>query len=446
MNPKIFTLIIACTPLLTLLSCQRDIFPENDPVDILVDGRFYGEEYAEKLPMEKVVLKIFARSGQVVYADSLKADGHFQISGLAPDSYKIQATASFSKEEFNERLGRNEDFDVNFSSSIQNIEVNETSEKNFALELISGSTSSLLIKQIYYAGSHASLGASFRDQFIEIYNNSSETQYADSLYIAEIYGTANSSTTYAYQAVSGQFDWSRSYGMPANINANQDYVYASTVLRIPGSGIDYPILPGESIIMASTAANHKSPYQGTDGKTISIQDPSLTVDLSQANFETYYAPYLGETRPLASDIDNPNVPNMIVVRRSGGTDLIMTQTGAQSWAIFRGQGMGDESDWKGYERPYADGRVTLLTTYIQIPNKNVLDAVELQSATQTTYPKRFTAQLDAGGIFAEGGTRSSNAVIRKTKEIVGGRRVLQDSNNSTEDFVSRKAEPKVFVD
>ncbi|WP_293897216.1 MULTISPECIES: DUF4876 domain-containing protein [unclassified Sphingobacterium] len=441
--------------LLTLISgcfvtaCQKDIYPENGSVDITLDISYESEAYVGKLPLSDITLNLYTLKGKLVTTMKSDENGHVEFLDLAPNTYKVQVVKNYSAAEFNALTGLREDNEVAFSSAIKQIEVVKGSgETHWDLALITGNSnpSGLIIKQIYYAGSDANQGASFRDQFIEIYNNSDSIRYADSLYLAEAYGANTANATYVYQANSGQYDWSKSYGMPQGINANTDYVYAFLIIQLPGTGKDYPILPGESIVVASTAANHRSPYVGADGVAISVKDPSLTVDLSTADFEAYFAPYLGTTKPLASDIDNPNVPNVRVVNRANGVDMIMNQAGQRSWIIFRDEGMGSSDQWKGFMPPYADGRESLGTDYKQIPVANILDGVELQSATSTQYPKRFTAKLDAGAIAVAGGARSSNSVIRKTKEVVNGRRILQDSNNSSDDFVSMKANPKGFVE
>ncbi|MEN5197134.1 MULTISPECIES: DUF4876 domain-containing protein [Sphingobacterium] len=432
----------------SLSSCQKELLPNNGPVDVTVNITYESEEYQEKLPVDTITVNIYSLKGKKIYSAQTDAEGHIKFPQLAPNTYRIQAVISFKVDLFNQLLDRQEDFDITFSSEIKEIMVGREIDHHWDLSLVSGNfnPNGLVIKQIYYAGSHATLGASFRDQFIEIFNNSDQIQYADSLCIAEAYGANNRNAIYTYQANSKQYDWSKSYGMPTNIKANSDYVYAQTILRLPGQGQDYPIAPGQSIVIAATATNHKAPYEGADGKVIAVQDPSLTVDLSKADFEAYYAPYIGTTRPLASDVDNPNVPNVEVIRRGSGADLIMSQTAQQSWFIFRSDAMGPEANWKGYGLPYADGQVNNSKAYIQVPVDVILDAVELQSSTSTQYPKRFSAQNDAGWIAVDGGARSSNAVIRKTKAVVNGRRVLQDSNNSKDDFVSIKANPKGFAD
>lgn len=432
----------------SLSSCQKELTPNNGPVDITADVTYASQEYQEKLPVDTITVNIYSLKGKLIYSAKTGQDGHISFPDLAPNTYRIQAVTSFKVDLFNELLNREEDFDVTFSSEIKEIMVGREVENHWDLSLVSGNSNpnGLVIKQIYYAGSHATLGASFRDQFIEIFNNSNQVQYADSLCIAEAYGANSNNALYAYQANSKQYDWSKSYEMPPDMKANADYVYAQTILRLPGKGRDYPIAPGESMVIAATATNHKAPYEGADGKVIAVQDPSLTVDLSNADFEAYYAPYIGTSRPLASDVDNPNVPNVEVLRRGSGLDLIMNQAAQQSWFIFREDEVWNEKKWKGYGLPFADGRVNTSGTYIQVPIDLILDAVELQSSTSTQYPKKFSAQNDAGWTAVDGGARSSYAVIRKTKELVNGRRVLQDSNNSKDDFVSIKANPKGFAD
>lgn len=444
---KLILLIFGFSYLLS--GCQKDIFADNGSVDISLSTFYESETYANKLPLNDITLNLYTLKGKLLMTVKSDENGVVKFLDLAPNRYNVQVVKKFSAAEFNQLTGQREDNEVTFSSVIRQIEVVKgAAATHWDLSLLTGNSNQegLVIKQIYYAGSDANQGASFRDQFIEIYNNSDEIRYADSLYIAEAFGATNASTTYVYQPNSGQYDWSKSYRMPQDIDANSDYVYAHLIIQLPGRGKDYPILPGESIVVASTAANHQSPYVGADGVAISVKNPSLTIDLSKADFEAYYVPYLGSTKPLASDIDNPNVPNIRLINRGNGADMIMNQAGQRSWIIFRDQNMGPVINWKGYMPPYADGRENLGTDYLQIPVANILDGVEIQSSTSTQYPKRFTAKIDAGSIAVDGGARSSNSVIRKTKEIINGRRILEDSNNSSDDFVSMKANPKGFID
>jgi hypothetical protein len=63
----------------------------------------------------------------------------------------------------------------------------------------------------------------------------------------------------------------------------------------------------------------------------------------------------------------------------------------------------------------------------------VIDAFEaLQNGTSGSF-KRVPASLDGGFQFASG-TYTSQSARRKVAATIGVRRVLQDSNNSTNDF------------
>ena len=72
-----------------------------------------------------------------------------------------------------------------------------------------------------------------------------------------------------------------------------------------------------------------------------------------------------------------------------------------------------------------------------IPNEWIVDAVNL-SPSETFQWLTFSQTLDAGYTYvAPTGsdvTRFGKAVRRKVQQIVNGRRVLQDTNNSTDDF------------
>jgi hypothetical protein len=69
------------------------------------------------------------------------------------------------------------------------------------------------------------------------------------------------------------------------------------------------------------------------------------------------------------------------------------------------------------------------------PNSQFLDAVETQPSTpDRRLPKKLSPELDAGFGFVPGGSYSSQALMRKVDRVENGRRILKDTNNSTEDF------------
>lgn len=99
------------------------------------------------------------------------------------------------------------------------------------MQISSGNIGDLVIKQYYYGGSSTKLGAGIRDHFIEIHNNSAETIFADGLYIALTEGNIDNKVA-SYTLANGQYDWSQTAGGGAA--ANTDFIYANTIIRIPG--------------------------------------------------------------------------------------------------------------------------------------------------------------------------------------------------------------------
>ena len=120
-------------------------------------------------------------------------------------------------------------------------------------------SSALIFKEIYYCGAPGD-NYYFRDQFYEIYNQSDATVYADGLCIAE--------TFYANWDFSLFYEW--------DIANPSDYVFAQKIWQVKGSGTDYPIAPGESIVIAQWAVDHRR---------ADLSAGNSAVDLSGAEFE-----------------------------------------------------------------------------------------------------------------------------------------------------------------
>lgn len=70
--------------------------------------------------------------------------------------------------------------------------------------------------------------------------------------------------------------------------------------------------------------------------------------------------------------------------------------------------------------------------FCKVPNSMVEDAVEV--VWNDRVYKRLDPALDAGWVTVEAGSKSGLGIRRKVQQIVDGRKVLHDTNNSTEDF------------
>ncbi len=433
-------------------SCRKNNDgPTVAPITVVVKTSYDSSGGAYPFPLNgiTVTLKNTITGAQLTQVTDNTGLGLF--SNISAGVYDAQAFISIKKAQYQTITGLLLDADsVTLNASLSGLTLNSTTNNTLSLALQLGKIGDWVIKQIYYAGSNTSNGALYRDQFIEIYNNSNKVLYADSMYITQLYGnnTSLSATDLskgyfvsdASDALYKQFDWSKSLGMTMGDPAWKNYVYAKTIFRVPGNGTQYPIQPGKSFIIAATAQNHQAPYVGSDGKAVSVKDPSLTIDLSHADFEVY----LGGTisNPLPSDVDNLNVPNLIVNESANNRDLILDNTGRDAIAIFKTAESipvyGDVTTPAGYKK-YPDPSITAITSttavYYQVPNSAIIDAVQIQNPSATTrVPRKLANALDAGATNVPDGQYTSESSIRKTARAISGRIILMDTNNSTNDF------------
>ncbi|SFH26176.1 DUF4876 domain-containing protein [Pedobacter insulae] len=423
---------LAYTLLICVLfsACKKDKTSDIQPVDLAVKVSYSLETSSYTLPQKDIKIQLKNVNTGTVQILNTDETGAITFKSIAAGTYDIDATITIAAAVYTQLTGIETNSDITFNAASKNTQITVGFTGGIELKLVSGTISDWVIKQIYFAGSHRQNGATYRDQFIEFYNNSDQTLYADGLYFAEITGVITSGASY-YLLPSEQMDWSKSVNMPTNIDANKDYVYARALLMIPGTGKQYPVLPGKSIVVAQTAINHKQPFTGTDGEAVSVLDPSLTVDLSGADFEAYYAPFL--TKPLSSDVDTA-VPNLEALAYFG-TDMIFDNNGRYSYILFKASADVVVKDLPQYHYPTKSVPTSTSKKYYQIPNNLILDAVEVQAnLPDDRNPKKLNPALDAGFAFVPAGSYTSQSVIRKTEKTINGRIILKDTNNSTEDF------------
>ena len=259
--------------------------------------------------------------------------------------------------------------------------------------------SSLILKELYYCGSKTPSGGSyFRDQYYELYNNSSSVQYLDGLCIGNInpvVATAN---------------------LPSYPGENpDDYLYFLTVWQIPGipqslegSTHNYPIQPGESVIIAQMADNHQR----------AELNPACPVNLLSAEFEAYL-------KSTAIIKDNPAI-NMHLAFWPRPTYQWLVAVFGGAYAIFYPD---HEIDPNEYTSP-----INSTQKLCKISIDCVVDAVELVNDESKMKLKRMPAVLDAGATTVSA-TYCGKSVARKIKSTLeDGRIIYQDTNNSTEDF------------
>ena len=233
------------------------------------------------------------------------------------------------------------------------------------LSILSG----IVINEIYYSGP-ANSGLYYSDQFVELYNASDKTQYLDSLIVC------------------------RASQTPDYIGQFCEILYA---YQFPGNGKDYPIEPGEFVVVAQDAMDH-----------VKVGGAAGSIDLSSADWECY--------NQLGNDLENPNVPNLTNINPNrkvdfmiglSGNGVVLAKITDHNKLVFNDKG------------------------YILFNFSDVLDAVEYASNPDAS--KEMDSRLDSG-LAGNGIQKYSGKSTERENPESGG--AGYDTNNSTFDFVS----------
>lgn len=265
-------------------------------------------------------------------------------------------------------------------------------------------TGGFVLKEIYFAGSKTPENKTYYDdQFHEIYNNSTDTLYADGLCLGVQEQTSSNPNVWV------KTDGSFMDQLPLTYH----------VWIIPGTGKQHPVYPGKSIIIAMDGINHKIDPNG---------NPSSPVNLGDADWETY-------VELPGKDLDAPGVGNLTMMYTTSASmyDWIHSVFGA-AVVIFR-----LPVPWQTYVADANNFKTkpgsTSSTKFFMIDKQYVIDGVEIVRAETDKRYKRMPNEIDAGYTYLDGGTYCSKSVRRKAKMVINNRVIYQDTNNSTNDFL-----------
>ena len=265
----------------------------------------------------------------------------------------------------------------------------------------------LVFKEIYYTGVDPA-NLYFRDQFYEIYNNSTEVVYADGLCIAE--------TVFANIDKSVIYEWP----IP---NADQ-YVFARVIWQLPGDGKTYPVQPGESFVIAQWATNHKAE---------NLSKGLSPVDLTGAEFEAI------EKETTFNGIlltDNLAINMKKVVQAGYAMPQWLTSTDGSRYVLFKPSEPLKNEDFITATNADYQG------TAREIAISDVIDAVQAVNNESGMSVLGLPTALDAGAIWCSG-SYVGESIARKIKETrPDGTNVYQDTNNTSNDFEVKK-DPQV---
>lgn len=377
---------------LAMVGCQKtgtktiSINVKVDETKLVAAGIPSPESYGVKISN-------FA-TGSVI--ETTTENGIATAVGIIPGVYTVTVSASQNQGGFTYTLAGSES---NVSLIADGAEV--------VVKVDAVKEAALVFKEIYYTGVDPA-NFYFRDQFYEIYNNSTEVVYADGLCIAE--------TVFANIDKSVIYEWP----IP---NADQ-YVFARVIWQLPGDGKTYPVQPGESFVIAQWATNHKAE---------NLSKGLSPVDLTGAEFEAI------EKETTFNGIlltDNLAINMKKVVQAGYAMPQWLTSTDGSRYVLFKPSKPLKNEDFITATNADYQG------TAREIAISDVIDAVQAVNNESGMSVLGLPTALDAGAIWCSG-SYVGESIARKIKETrPDGTKVYQDTNNTSNDFEVKK-DPQV---
>ena len=260
--------------------------------------------------------------------------------------------------------------------------------------------SSVVVSKVFYAGSKVSKNYA-PGKYIELYNNSTDTLDVSGMYVGLVESEAKAST------------WT----LERLTEAHEGTVALKQVFRIPAN---QKMDPYTSIIIANSAIDHTE---------------NGSFNLTGADFE---AKDNGTTHQNQESV--PAI-EMVYTYNAAITYLNLVQGGAAGVVLFAEDTKIDE-----LAKTYAYGKEKG-NEFLLLPKGKVIDGVDI---TKTNEPdiKRLDNSIDSASISITANAGWTGEVVyRKTAYVVGGHKVLFDTNCSALDFqVSKTIEPRQYAD
>ena len=263
-----------------------------------------------------------------------------------------------------------------------------------SLKITPSGEGDFIIEEIFFAGTATPEGKQyFGDQYIKLYNPTNKVLYADGLVLADSEFLTVTKRDYTPNVMAEAFT-------------------AGSMVQIPGTGTQYPVQPGKSIVIAEQGINHKE------------NNPN-SIDLSKADFENFYP-------PRVKDVDGVGVTNNINLHGI----FIFNNRGNRSYVIARFP-EGTATATLQYDYEYKVATKLMQRQALKIPNNWIVDAVNL--STKTGFEWIVTSSsLDSGWAYVANDekdtSRYGKSVRRKVLSEKNGKPIFKDTNDSTEDF------------
>ena len=249
------TILVLCT---ILVSCNEYNEVDHEMMPIrhkLTLNMPFNIKNATLTQSEATLTNI--QSGKQYTIDNFKAieEGYVAETFIPEGTYNIKVKGAISY------MLNKQEIKANVKAKRENVIIKknntseESSQTNIALNVYSAQEG-FLISEIFFTGTTTPDGFMYTDdQYIKIGNNSDTIMYADGIAFIESFFTSDDKHDY----------------QPNIMNEAMTIV---TIYVVPGTGKEHPVKPGEELVIALTAIDHRP-----------INPNSF--DLSKADFEIY---------------------------------------------------------------------------------------------------------------------------------------------------------------
>ncbi len=381
---KILLMFIASLSFITLFSCSEDEVEQLCVLSIQIEGVNEASMYT------KFQVKLTEQKSGAITKAAVNDKG-VATATLPLGTYKI--TAEDAENGACTMYGAIDNFTLSQKNADLKLVVKpilETLDKTFVLDELFFNCSS----------NDGAYDRNYYEEYLSIKNISNQPLYADGLSVA-IAADPNDSEA----------------GEMAEY-LKKDKIVISQLYTIPGKGREHLVQPGQSIVIAHSAVDHSE-----GGKKAKARN------LTGANFEIFVP------HQYAMTVDNPEVDNMIVNFSTfqafqwgygGGISIMLVKT-KEDATQYCNENKVAMINPNAYTTKKQD--------YVILPTNTIIDGVEI-GAKGSLVHKALPNNIDRGAVLIDdtpgmmGGFKGL-FVQRKTAE----KGYLQDTNNSTDDFV-----------
>lgn len=344
-------------------------------------------------------LTVTLQSDDATVTATTDAAGCVVIADLAPGTYNVSVSATVTHSQYEQYTGQTVGGAIDFIMTGTLNQQALAKDNTLSLPLMVYPKETLIIGKVYSSNSKIAGGTYSIGKYIELYNNSEESVDAAGLYI----GLLETESTIAYPVY------------PYSDAITPDTLHMKQVFRIPA---DKPVMvaPGATLLLVNSATDHSSQNE-------------YERDLRGADFEAK-----DENKKIPNNNDVPAL-ELLYSTYASISCMNLGQGGPGSVVLFR-----TDEDVTSWPTVYAYGK-TKGNRFLRVPKNTVIDGVDVVKNKAQTGPdinsKRLFEEIDAAYTFVNStaGT-TGERLVRKTLSVTAdGRKVLQDTNNSLNDFV-----------